>query len=274
MGLEHQRPYDLGHFWCGDECGGHLAGLGTLSLDVVADDPGSDGSASATDIDALVTTLLSVTCSNADTAVGLDEETDESLRSRCRDKLGSLSPEGPAAAYSYVARNPDLALTSGVTRVRVYPDSTTGQVLVYLAGPSGGVSSGDRTLVETAIVTYATPLCITPTVLAASNHTIAVTYTVWLYASVSKTSSEVQAAIATALESLFAVRPIGGDIIPPATTGAFDPSLIVSAIRAAFPDKVFKVTVAAPAASVALTNAEVPVLGAVSPTVHFVTDPV
>ncbi len=254
--------------------GGTLSAGGTLTLDFVADEAGSASSAGAGDIDDLVTGLLGVTCSNASAAVGTDEESDASLRARCRDKLGALSPNGPRAAYSYVARTPALAGTSGVTRTRVFTDGATGVVTVYLAGPSGHVSTEDRDLVETAILTYAAPLAVTPDVVSADDLTVAVTYEIWVYKRVNRTSGQIQSAIQTALESTFAARPIGGDIIPPATTGALYTSLIESTIRSVFPDDTFRVSVTAPAtSSTAMGNADVAVLGTVTPTVHLITDP-
>jgi phage-related baseplate assembly protein len=254
--------------------GGHLAALGgVLSVDIVADEPGSDSSAAAGEIDDLVTGYIGVTGSNPTAAVGVDEQTDDSLRQQCRDKVGALSPDGPAAAYSFVAKSSALTGTTAVTRVRVYADSDTGDVTVYLAGPSGAVASGDRDVVETAILRWATPLCITPTVLSASNVTIAVTYQLWIYEGVNKTSLEIQTSVAAALATMFAKRPIGGDIIPPATTGALYKEMIESTIRTAFPDHTFKIAVSIPASYTAMTNGQVPALGVIASTVTFVADP-
>lgn len=254
--------------------GGTLAsGPGTtLDVTVVADEAGSDSSAAATEIDTMVTQLTGVTCSNAEAAVGTDEQDESVTRAQCRAKLDSLSPNGPKGAYDYVARDPDLAGTSACTRSRTYSDSDTGDVTVYLAGPSGGVVEADRALIEEAILDYATPLCITPSVLAATNVTVAVTYSIWLYNSVNEDASEIEEAIEAALEAMFADRPIGGDIVPPATTGKLYQSLIVSTIRSVYPEA-FRVTVSAPAADTDLDNGQVAVLGTVTPTINLIADP-
>ncbi len=251
--------------------GGTLAALGTLTVSVAAEEAGSDSSAGAGEIDDFVVAPVGLTCTNPLAAVGIDEQSEATTRQQCRDKLGALSPNGPKEAYSYVARNSELTGTSAVTRVRVYSDSATGDVTVYLAGPSGGVAEPDRALVEDAIATWATPLCITATVLAASNVPAAVTYSLWIYRSCNKTTAEVELAVQNALEDLFAGRPIGGDIItsPP---GALYLSMIESAIRATFP-QVFRVTLSLPAADVSLTAGQVATLGTVTPTVTFVNDP-
>lgn len=252
--------------------GGNLAsGPGTtLTVTVVADEAGSASSAGAGQIDTLVTSLLGVTCSNALAATGIDAQSDDTTRQQCRDKLGALSPNGPAASYSYVARNSALSLTSNVTRVRVYGSSTNGAVTVYLAGPSGGVAEADRALVQTAILKYATPLCITPTILAASNVVVPVTYQLWLYTTANKTAAQVAADVQTALGNLFAARPIGGDIIPPATTGALYASMVESTIRAVYPNDAFRCVVTLPAGDTAISNGQVATLGTVTPTITLV----
>ena len=252
--------------------GGTLTALGTLSLTFIADEAGSESNAGATEIDTLVTKLLGVTISNPAAAVGIDRESPDSIVTGAREKLGSLSPNGPRDAYNYVAKNSDLTGISTVTRSRSFGDSTTGDVALYIAG-AGALAGGDVTAVETAIAEWATPLCITPTVQSASAVNVPVTYEIWLYESVNKTQVEIEAAIEEALETLFTTRPIGGDIIPPATTGKLYVSLVLSEIRNVFPAHVCRVVLGAPAADAALAVNEIAVLGAVTPTVNFITTP-
>lgn len=254
--------------------GGHLAASGgTLDVTVIADEAGSDSSAGVGEIDTLVTTLLGVTCTNGAVAVGLDQQDPSITRQQCRDKLGSLSPNGPAAAYSYVARNSALTGIETVTRVRVYPTSETGDVLVYVAGPSGAISGGDVTAVQNAINLWAAPLCITPTVLSANPVTFNITYTLWVYKSVNQTTTQIQAAVQAALDTFFSERPIGGDIIPPATTGALYQGVIESTIGGVFPDKTFRVSVSTPSGDTSLANGDVPQLGTITATVNIIPDP-
>lgn len=254
--------------------GGTLAkGPGaTLALDFTADVAGSESSSAVGEIDTMVTTLLGVTCANTTAAVGDDEQSDASLREQCRDKQGALSPNGPRDAYSYVARSLELTGTAAITRVRVFDDTDTGDVQVYVAGSSGAVSAGDLALVDAAILEYAVPICITCAVDNASNLTVAVTYSMWVYQADGRTQAELEEAVETALEDLFAGKPIGGDIIPPALTGYLYTSHIIAAIRSVSPH-CFRVTLAAPAADVAVTNAQVGVVGTVTPTVTIVDDP-
>ncbi len=254
--------------------GGTLAsGPGTtLTVTVVADEAGSDSSAGIGEIDDMVTPLGSVTCTNDAAAVGVDEQDEETTRQQCRDRLGRLSPNGPREAYNDVARDSTLTGTTGITRVRSYGDSDTGEVTVYLAGPAGAISETDRALVETAILQWATPLCITPSVLSCTAVPVAVTYSMKLYKSANKTAAEAAEDIEAALEQLFASRPIGGDIVAPATTGKLYRSLIQSTIQTVFP-QAFDVSVSAPSGDTSLTNGQVASLGTVTPTITLITNP-
>lgn len=251
--------------------GGTLAsGPGTtLDLTVEADEAGSDSSAAVGEIDTLVTTLLGVTCANTTAAIGIDEQDPATTRQQCRDKLGSLSPDGPKEAYSYVARNSDLTGTTAVTRVRTYADSDVGNVLVYLAGSSGAIGAADVALVEAAILEWATPLCITPTVQSATNVTVDVIYEMWVYTTVNKTAAEIEADVEAALGDMLSDATIGGDIIPPATDGFIFQSKIESVIRSLY-SQCFRVALTSPG-DTALTNSQVAVLGTVAGTIHLVT---
>lgn len=253
--------------------GGTLSGASTLTLDFTADEAGADSSAGATEIDELVTTLLGVTCSNATAAVGLDEEDDASLRTRCRAKLGTLSATGPRDAYDFVVQSSDLTGVTDITKSRTIADSTTGNVTVYVAGASGAVAGASVTAAQAAVEEWAAPLCITPTVTNCSNVTVAVTYQVWIYTSVGETTATIEAEIESKLEELFAARPIGGDIIAPATTGKLYQSLISAAIRSAYPEHTFRVSVSAPAGDTSLAINQCAVLGTVTPTVTLEVDP-
>ncbi len=254
--------------------GGSLAAApATLLVTVIADEAGSDSSAGATEIDELVTTLLGVTCSNALAAIGTDEQDDAVTRVQCRERLGRLSPNGPREAYNDVARDSDLTGTSNITRVRTYGDSVTGDVTVYLAGPSGAVAEADRALVEAALLEWATPVCITLEVLSVDNVTVPITYSMSLYKRANVTAEEAAELVETALEDAFAARPIGGDILPPATTGKLYKSLILSTIRSVFPNDAFDVSVSVPSGDTSLANGEVAALGTITPTVTLVANP-
>lgn len=252
---------------------GVLDPLGTLNLTFVADETGSASNAAVGEIDDLVTTLLGVTVSNTTAAVGTDAESESSIRDGCRAKLDSLSPNGAAGAYAYVATNSTLTGDTETTRVRVYGDTETNDVSVVIAGASGAiVGAGVVALVQAAILEWCTPLTTTAVVVSATNVPIAVTYTIYIYQRVSQTDTEVKATIAADLLEAFTSRPIGGDIISPAS-GKIYASFIESVIRSAYPDDTFHVVMSAPAVDTALTTTQVATLGTVTGTVTFVSNP-
>lgn len=254
--------------------GGVLSGSGgTLSITVVADVAGSASSAAAAEIDTLVTTFLGVTVTNPTAAIGTNVPSPSAIIQQCRAKTASLSPNGPADAYRFVALNSALTGTLNPTQARVYGDSDTGDVIVYIAGTAGALGSPDVAAVQAAINKWATPLCITPTVLSANPVTVFITYTVFIYKSVNQTVSQIEAAIQSALEAVFPTLQIGGDIIPPAATGFLYQSLLETLIGNVFPGKTFDAEIHLPSGDTSLGNGDVPVLGTVMPNVVLVPDP-
>lgn len=247
---------------------GTLNPTSTLTLDILAEEAGSDSTSAATDIDTMVTTLLGVTCSNAEAVIGTDAETDDELRERCRDSLGAISPNGASQAYEYIATSTtrDDGTTVDINRVRVSAESSTGEVTVIIAAPSGAPAAGDVTYVDDAIQATVVPLCVTATTQAASEKTIAVTYTAYVPNDAEETSAEIQDAVEASLEEFFASVPIGGQATTPGGTGYVFHDLVRARISDAS-DAIFTVTLAAPAADVAIAATEVPTLGTITPTI-------
>jgi phage-related baseplate assembly protein len=241
----------------------------TLALDFQADVAGSASSAPATEISALVTNLIGVTCSNPAASIGTDAELDQALRDRCRAKLALASPNGPTGSYDYVVRS--LA-GNVITRSRTIADSTTGTPLVYVAGANGAVDGPTLTAAQAAVTAQA-PQGFSPTVANSTATNVDVAYTLWLYASVGQTQTQIEAAVQAELDAMFAARPIGGDIVPPATTGALYQSLIASTIAKTFPADTFRVAVTSPAGDTALAINAVAVLNSVTPTIVLVPSP-
>lgn len=241
---------------------------------------GADSTAAPGDIDAFETVLLGVTVSNAAALVGTDEEDDATLRLRCLEKTGTLSPNGPRDAYAYVARSTldSTGAAIGVTRVRTIADGVGG-VDVYLATGSGGVTGtvGDETTdlgaIDAAIQEMAAPLAITATVQTATALAVAVTYELWLLDTITLTESEIDDAIALALTTYLSAVPIGGYIISPAS-GRIYVSALESVIGSAV-EGVIEVVVTAPAADIAVDVDEATVAGTITATAtHLVAGPV
>ncbi len=213
-----------------------------------------------------------VTVTNPLAVLGTDDETIPALVERSRSKLAALSPNGPKDAYNYVVKTPALCATaSPITRATTYCDPATGEVTVYVANGGGTPSGGDITICQATIDTMAEPWCTTATAVAATTVTVAVTYQVWVRSSLPE--ADIQTAIASALASYFASAPIGGVIIPPATTGY----IYVEALRVAIAGALFGdrsigaelVDVTIPATDESIANSEVAVLGTVTPTVTY-----
>ena len=251
--------------------GGDLAsGPGaTLTLAIEADLPGSTSSAGVGDIDEMVTTLNGVTCTNVAAAIGLDAEPAASIVNGARAKLAMMSPNGARDAYRYVATTPALSGTSAVTMARSTGDSATGDVTILLAGPNMPIAVPDVALVQSAIERLCTPLCITPSASSASAHVVNVAYTAYGYASWGVTTSDAAALIEAAVRAWFVERPISGDVIPPAMSGAIDVNMIEAVIQSVAPSKITRVLVTTPAASVAIGAVEKPTCGTVTATAPF-----
>lgn len=246
-----------------------LNALATLTIPIVAVEAGSASTSTGNTITRLETTLLGVTCTNANSVVGLDEESDPNLRARCREKLGSLSPNGPSDAYAFIAKGAKRAdgTPIGVTRVRCIKDGY-GNIDVYCATASGGLT-GDATDVATdlgavddALQRNATPLAVTGTAKSPTAVAQGVTYEVWMYDTSGLTPAQVQALVSTKLGAYAAAVPIGGNVIG-GDAGKVFVSSLQSEIRSVRPDEIFKVVVTSPAADIELAGSEYWQLGSV-----------
>jgi hypothetical protein len=233
-------------------------GAVTDAIAFVADEGGSDSTCAADEIDELVTTLLGVEITSNTAAVAADEASPAAIAEQCGATLGALSPNGPADAYEYVARDASLTGVDDVARARTVDDSDTGDVTLYVFGSGGAVAGASITAVEDAIELWATPCCITPTVEDATGVTVAVTATV---AGVDIPDG-FEDTIEDALLELFGAFPIAdaaGETLPL--------SEIIASIRNTLVDAGASgviVTLTVPAANVALAEGEVPVLGTVT----------
>lgn len=188
-----------------------LSGPGTtLELGWVAVEEGAESSVIADEIDQMVTTLLGVEIQSSVAGAGVDQESDEALRQRCRDSLGALSPNGPADAYGFVATTPALTGVETITRYYVDHESLTGDVTVYLAGPSGPVDGASETAASDAIAQWSTPLTVTPAVQSADPLELDTTLTVYVLDSLGKSESQVQEEAENAWTALLTTFPIGG----------------------------------------------------------------
>ena len=226
---------------------------GTATVALVADVDGSAGTVAVDDVDTLVTPLLGVVIGSSTAAVGTDEQSDAALKIACADTLGALSPNGPPDAYEYVAKNSTLTTTTAVTRARSTHDDDLFRVTVYVAGPAGAVTAPVVALVQTAIAAWATPLCVRPTAVSATNKTVNVV------ASLSGTGipDDAEARVSATLGALLAAYRIAGQ-----GGGTLPRSVIFAAFHTALSTVAdLAVTLTTPAADVTYAEGYVPALG-------------
>lgn len=241
-----------------------LDALSTLTIDVYAVEYGSASTAIAGTITIIQSpSMPAVTVANALAVVGLDEERDPSLRARCAEKLGALSPNGPWDAYSYAARNAlrDDGSPVAVTRVRTSKDGY-GIVTTYVATATGAVTGPDLLAVDEAIQMRAAPLAVTAFVLSATPVTIAVSYRVWLYNTSGLSEAQITSAISARLALFMSGQPIGGNVLG-AGLGAVFHDALRTVIGSTLP-QIFHVELVTPAGDTSLAISAVPVLGTVT----------
>jgi uncharacterized phage protein gp47/JayE len=231
-------------------------------VDIQATEAGASSSAGANTITAFENPPSGVTVTNEIAVVGLDEETDPELRARCRAKQGALSPNGPKLAYDYVAKTLELNGGVAVNRTKLIGATVeSGAPIVYLAGPSGALTSDDRDKVEDGILRWSTPQCVEPDVRNTTNVTVNVVQTVYIVDDENILDADLQAAALARLVGWVPTIPIRGYEGNQLAPG----DIQAESTRAV---NAFRVAVTTPAAPVALAEGEVVVLGTVTTNVE------
>jgi phage-related baseplate assembly protein len=228
----------------------------TASVAFEAENAGTVGNVALDDVDTVISTMLGVTITTSTAAVGVDEQSDESLRTECTSTLGSVSVNGPPDAYNAVALDSDLTGESTLTRATTSEDASDGTVQVYVATATGAPTAGAVTAAETAIELWATPATITPTVSAATEVTQAVTQSV--------SGTDIPAGAEAAVEALviayFGTIAIGGLVAVSAITALTQDYLVGAGAT------LVTVTTSVPSADVSLAAGTVVVAGTVTVT--------
>ena len=250
-------------------------------VNVQAIEEGSEGgSTNADTITEFVTVFVGCTVTNEAPLVGSDRESDTSLRARARAKTGTLSPNGPKDAYSYIATSAKRADGSaiGVTRVRCVGDGAGG-IDVYVAGPDGdlngtvGDEETDLGIVDRDIHEHVVPLAVTATVQTATPAPIAVEYTLWLDSRIGRSGDEIKETIEDRLAEYLSGVAIGGELLPGVSGGYVYRSAIEAVITGVVgTEHIIRCSLTTPAADVPLSVPDAPVLdGAAVGTVYFIT---
>lgn len=207
----------------------------TLTYQLTADEAGSDSSVTIDEIDELVTTFEGVEIVSSTAGLATDKATDDEIRAACRDTLGPLSPNGPADAYTAIAKNSELTTVTGINRAAAQ-GSSTGAVTVTVASQAGEVSAPNLALILDAVNRWAVPLCVSATVVSATELEVDGTYTIYKTPALTTPAAEIESTIHSALDALFTSTRIGGD------DGLISESLITQTIHQAFPGLIKRVT--------------------------------
>lgn len=165
--------------------GGTLNPNGTATVHVKAERPGAAYNLGASQITYLFTPLPGVVVTNGSTwlsqsgcAPGVDEETDERLRQRCRDRWATLGRGATRAAYRYWI----TTASAEATKVYFSAPPGDGSVPVWIAGDDAPVSGGALSTVQAAVAAEA-PITDTPQIANATAVPLAVLGTVYVPAS-------------------------------------------------------------------------------------------
>jgi len=206
---------------------------GSTSVTVQADAQwiGSKGTTPAGQTLLLITPLSGVAPSaQLVSLIGTDAENNGSAGLRGFNKLGSLSPNGAAQSYLYVATSVatpatqsaakfpfnsiSFTVSAPITRVATFLNTLTGLVGVYIANASGAPSGPDVTAISGAIQLLSTPLAVTVTVSAVSTVSLNVNFNVYIKTSSGLSATQVLNNIDLAIANFCAAAPIGGFTTP------------------------------------------------------------
>ena len=143
------------------------------------------------------------------TTAGAAEESDASLRQRCRDRWGTLGRGAGDTAYRYWART-GHAYAAQVTRASVVWGPGDGTLTIYIAGPSSAISDAGIVAEVQSWVNTNKPGTDTPTVTAAAGVTVTITGIITVRTASDSTANR---ALATdAIAAYFATLGIGDDV--------------------------------------------------------------
>lgn len=254
-------PSDPANTWR-NTTGGALAPGGTITLEWEAETGGADANVASGTTLYLWTPLVGVTATNPAigttgtwiTRPGVDTESDSRLEARALGKLDALAYGATDGAYAVWALEPDLT----ITRVLVRDNNPFGAntVDVVIATAVGAPTAGQVTAIDSYIVDGIDPVTgeiqgrrplnddVTVRGAVVMIQNVIATVTV----SASSATATTSAAIQAALTAFFSTLPIGGVVIPPASSGVLVRAELLATIMEL--DGVINVAMATPAADV------------------------
>lgn len=237
---------------------------GNVTLLFEAEEPGAASSVPEATIDTLVTAYAGVTLSNqSQTVVGLDAETDDRLRSRCRAQWGALSFETVSSGVETLA----YAADPGITRVFVDDTNPRGAGTwdVYLASATGAADAAQVTAAEGTIFPRVFAGSSYGDIIPATEVPVAITGTIWRSPAV--TNAQALSAVTDAVTTYLGTVPIGGVDVGAGLQGLVPLNDLELAMREATylgQPCIRGVRLTAPTGDVVLTTGEVATLGTVT----------
>lgn len=240
---------------------------GTLSLSWEAEVAGEDGNIPINTLTVLQTPIAGVTINNPGSGVpaqwitrtGQEAESEASLKARAQSRWAQLSIERPEDAYVGLALD-----VAGVTRVEIDPHNPggAGTVDVWAAGPTSTVSSGPGSVLEALQDALDAKRAVSAivTARAALEQSVDVTTTIFVEAGkYDGPGGSFEGAIEEAIADFINAQPISGQVLPPSSSGHLDRESLIAAIKAV--DGVVAISIAAPAADVAIAAHTIAVVG-------------
>lgn len=242
-GVYNPTPYELTFLWEAGKKAYRNTGAFSLNpgetktVPVEAVEAGAASSAPPGAINKLEAVLPGVTVSNAASVIGSDELPDAELRQLCRDKLAALSLRGPRGAYAYAVRSALRVDGSPVdiNRLSVSPQSSTGQVTIYVASPTGAPASSDLDAIRERIELVARPDSVTTSVLPAMSTPFSRTLTVWARAEPGLAAATVKELALAKVVGLQRDWPISGYVKPPSLQGYLYADALAGVVQSAHP---------------------------------------
>lgn len=220
----------------------------SVSITMMAETAGTAGNATPAVIVSPANAGMSSTY-GAIARSGAEEESDASLRARCKAKWATLGRGATLDAYVYLATT---SSATTVTRAKAITGGGNGTVYVYVAQTSAAADSGQVATVQ-AYINVRKPFTDAVTVYPAQAIPVDVTATV-TFESATYNTSAARAAIEAALHAALDARPIGEDV---------DLGAIYAAIRGAAAG-VLDVDVTTPAGDTSIGDSQVSLAGALS----------
>lgn len=220
----------------------------SVSITVMAETAGTAGNATPAVIVSPANAGMSSTYGAIATS-GAEEESDASLRARCKAKWSTLGRGATLDAYVYLATT---SSATTVTRAKAITGGGNGTVYVYVAQTSAAASGGQVATVQ-AYINVRKPFTDAVTVYPAQAIPVDVTATV-TFESATYNTSTARAAIEAALHTALDARPIGEDV---------DLGAIYAAIRGAAAG-VLDVDISAPVGDTSIGDSQVSLAGTLS----------